>query len=446
LIIWLALSNARIAEFATTLIVIALGVLIYLIPSFFHELGPSSTWSLAADRRQFFTVLLFLWNSSAGLVIVSLAVIVRSVTTGWKDRQFRLFDLCIVAFGGSILFALIFREDHFVGFRTFQPNIWWGLSACVLLLVPVVARRVTELLKNGVWYRWVTIAAIAIASIQIINGFSIAIAYPVLYLRHYSPLAIKTLDMARSKTGAYARFAIDPILENVDLRPYLSRPSIIRLSFSYQDDKKNYAAWSDFCNKVVDAPPVDIIDAAILHKGRSHANRYFEMSAWQATPLDEFFILWLNPKYLMNRDIENIEASLQQGRDDPELFHKLGLLYEKKGDIPMAQKNYKKILQLKPDYAPALIQSAVLSFNQNDYGEALTLLKHAVEIQPENAKLYYCIACVYSRQNQHDPAIEWLKKAVDKGYGNWDLLANDKDLDNIRHLPGYKELVKDKLH
>ena len=137
---------------------------------------------------------------------------------------------------------------------------------------------------------------------------------------------------------------------------------------------------------------------------------------------------------------------MQQGQDDPELFHKLGLLYEKKGDIPMARKNYRMVLQLKPDYAPALIQSAMLSINENDYTEALKLFKHAVEIQPENVKLYYNIACIYSIQNQNDLSIEWLKKAVAKGYDNWDMLMNDKDLENIRHLPGYKELVKDKLH
>ena len=45
-------------------------------------------------------------------------------------------------------------------------------------------------------------------------------------------------------------------------------------------------------------------------------------------------------------------------------------------------------------------------------------------------------------QNKADEAMQWLKKAVDKGYRNWELIKSDKDLANIRHLEEYKQLVK----
>jgi hypothetical protein len=36
----------------------------------------------------------------------------------------------------------------------------------------------------------------------------------------------------------------------------------------------------------------------------------------------------------------------------------------------------------------------------------------------------------------------WLKKAIEKGYDNWDLIKTDKDLNNIRGSSYYEELVR----
>jgi hypothetical protein len=39
-------------------------------------------------------------------------------------------------------------------------------------------------------------------------------------------------------------------------------------------------------------------------------------------------------------------------------------------------------------------------------------------------------------------SIDWLKKAIDKGYSNWESIKTDGDLDNIRESLEYKRLVK----
>jgi hypothetical protein len=41
-----------------------------------------------------------------------------------------------------------------------------------------------------------------------------------------------------------------------------------------------------------------------------------------------------------------------------------------------------------------------------------------------------------------DKSIKWLKKAIDKGYANWENIKKDGDLDNIRDDKAYKELIK----
>jgi hypothetical protein len=50
---------------------------------------------------------------------------------------------------------------------------------------------------------------------------------------------------------------------------------------------------------------------------------------------------------------------------------------------------------------------------------------------------------MYARLKRVDESIEWLKKAIDKGYTNWENIKRDGDLDNIRDTSAYSELIKD---
>ena len=76
------------------------------------------------------------------------------------------------------------------------------------------------------------------------------------------------------------------------------------------------------------------------------------------------------------------------------------------------------------------------------YDQALTAFKKLIELDPDNAGIYYNIAVLYALQNKVPDSIAWLKQAIDKGYRNWELIKTDKDLANIRNSEDYKQLVK----
>ena len=65
-----------------------------------------------------------------------------------------------------------------------------------------------------------------------------------------------------------------------------------------------------------------------------------------------------------------------------------------------------------------------------------------LEIQPGNPNGYYNIACVYAKEGNLTLSIEWLKKSLDKGFKDWNLIKKDKDLDNVRSTPFYKNLIQ----
>jgi hypothetical protein len=292
LILWLGFSGARAAEYAVTVLILAASFLIYLLPDILHELPPHPGWSFAVDSDQWLGVARFLWHAGLSLIIAMLAVAIRSKANRWQCRRWQLLDLGVVAFGGSVLFALFFREDRFVGFIVLQPNIWWGMSACIVLLVPLLAREAMGLLQQGGWYRWAVIAALAVATIQFTNGLIVAVSYPLMNLRTHSAIKAESLDAARRMTGPRTRFAIDPSI-SMDLRPYLSRPSILGSSYSSADNDRAYRAWQVFSGLGRGEPPLDRLDAVVAHNDRAHISRYFVARGWQSTRLNELYTLWL---------------------------------------------------------------------------------------------------------------------------------------------------------
>jgi hypothetical protein len=295
LIIWLAISRARILEFLVTASILFVAVLVYFLPDFLHPVqsgGGGRGWSFSKEPGQLSEVALFLWHASLSLTIIMILVITRYIANGWRDRQWQILELGIIAFAGSVLFACLFHEEQFVGFFVFQPNIWWGICACVILLVPLLGRELAELLKLKGWTRWVVVLGLAVGAIQVVNGLHVAVAYPVINLRKHVESKAGTLEAVRKLTEPNARFALDLSLEEIDLRPFLSRPSLLRANFGGPDDKRAYSNWREFIKSGKSSPPLDRLDAVVLDRNRRHANLYFEKLGWQSTPIDEKYTLW----------------------------------------------------------------------------------------------------------------------------------------------------------
>jgi tetratricopeptide (TPR) repeat protein len=80
--------------------------------------------------------------------------------------------------------------------------------------------------------------------------------------------------------------------------------------------------------------------------------------------------------------------------------------------------------------------------NEGNYEKAEDHYGTALKLEPENFIALYNMACVRSLQKRIDEAIEWLQKAVDAGYDEFEWMEKDEDLDNIREDERYKEILK----
>ena len=79
---------------------------------------------------------------------------------------------------------------------------------------------------------------------------------------------------------------------------------------------------------------------------------------------------------------------------------------------------------------------------QKNYTGALSRFKEVLRYWPNKAEIHYNIACMYSRLQKEEESIEWLQKAVDKGYSNWESIKSDSDLENIRGSSAYQKLIQ----
>ncbi|HEX8183488.1 MAG TPA: tetratricopeptide repeat protein [Blastocatellia bacterium] len=90
-----------------------------------------------------------------------------------------------------------------------------------------------------------------------------------------------------------------------------------------------------------------------------------------------------------------------------------------------------------------LSEEAMSLTQRKSYTEAAQDLAIAAEIAPNNPRLFFNLARLYSLNNDKSRAIEALKKAVKKGFKDATALEGDKDLDLLRNEAGYKRILEE---
>jgi len=76
------------------------------------------------------------------------------------------------------------------------------------------------------------------------------------------------------------------------------------------------------------------------------------------------------------------------------------------------------------------------------YEKAAMHYRKALELEPGNYIALYNMACVRSLGKNIDEAIEWLEKSIEAGYGDFEWMEADTDLDNIREDERYREILR----
>lgn len=128
----------------------------------------------------------------------------------------------------------------------------------------------------------------------------------------------------------------------------------------------------------------------------------------------------------------------------PYLLMRRGDAYRFIGNNEKAIKDYELLLKVEAD--SILSAESWTPFAYTGLGnaeKAIETLQFILSNDTTDIKgTLYNAACVYARLGQTSEAIGSLKKAFENGYNSFSFLESDYDLDCLRDIPEYKELLK----
>jgi len=115
--------------------------------------------------------------------------------------------------------------------------------------------------------------------------------------------------------------------------------------------------------------------------------------------------------------IRNCEAALTEltlsRKDEASTHVNIGILYMRKGDYVQAQDNYTRAIEMRPNLSEAYINHGASLIYTGDYGEALTALNTAIDLDTEKMpEALYNRAMVYDRMQDYNSAYKDLKQAL----------------------------------
>lgn len=138
--------------------------------------------------------------------------------------------------------------------------------------------------------------------------------------------------------------------------------------------------------------------------------------------------------------MKNYNEGLEIDKTYPYLFLMRGELRLKQGNQDGAKEDFEMVVKLDTSVTDGSCRHYALHFLGKD-NEAKEWMDNLIAEDPDDSGNYYDMACLYSRMGKLDEAVDALRTAFEKGYRRFPHIENDDDLDPIRSLPSFIELM-----
>ena len=118
------------------------------------------------------------------------------------------------------------------------------------------------------------------------------------------------------------------------------------------------------------------------------------------------------------------------------------------GSVADATAHYRTALEiaerhmdLNPDDPRAATMRAVSLCRLGEPEQGKVWAEKALEIDPTDAGVRYNVACLFALEGESERAIDCLEEAIAAGFGNRDWISQDPDLEALRGIPRFEQLV-----
>ncbi len=114
---------------------------------------------------------------------------------------------------------------------------------------------------------------------------------------------------------------------------------------------------------------------------------------------------------------------------------------KKKDDIEFEIDFFENILKNTPNFIEALVAVGDLYTKAGFWQKGLEVDLKLTQLRPNDAIVFYNLACSYALLNQTRLALSALSKAIDFGYNDFQHLREDPDLENLLKDEHVKEFL-----
>src|SRR5262245_18446574 len=101
------------------------------------------------------------------------------------------------------------------------------------------------------------------------------------------------------------------------------------------------------------------------------------------------------------------------------------------------------VIARNPNYVDVLRILGNLLQLKGRFQEGLQVEKRLVQLRPQDALAHYNLACSYALLKRPEQSLKTLRRAVELGYRDFRFMAEDHDLDAIRHDPRFRQLLRE---
>jgi len=125
----------------------------------------------------------------------------------------------------------------------------------------------------------------------------------------------------------------------------------------------------------------------------------------------------------------------------PDILYEKARAFHKRGRLQAAKRLYRRTLKADPGHVDALNNLGVIQLQEGNYPAARTSFTEAIRLQPDYVDSHYNLACLNALTGEASEGIVHLRNAVmvDPAVKGW--ARKDADLENLRGLPGFEEIV-----
>ncbi len=143
--------------------------------------------------------------------------------------------------------------------------------------------------------------------------------------------------------------------------------------------------------------------------------------------------------------LEDLSMAIVLAPKNAYYYNSRALIYTQQGQNDLAEDDYRKVIELesKPeDYQ--CIPYAYLGLGDNE--KAIACIDTIIARDTTSFDGYYNKACLYSRMNDKENALRYLRKSLELGNRHFGHISRDIDLDNIRNTDEFKALIDEFNH